>query len=144
MNITRQARTPMLAEPVERLLERFFNTPEWHMEPVVSTNWMPAVDLTETPTEYVLKVDAPGFHKENLDINLDGNVLTLSGRRESAKDEQTVGYIWRERQEGKFVRSLRLPEAVEAAKVDAIYQDGILTVRVPKASQKAATKVQIK
>ena len=146
MKITRQARAlpALMEQPFERLFERFFSTPEWPVEPAVSGTWLPALDLSETATEYVVKLDAPGFHKENLDINLDGNVVTVSGRRESQKDEETIGYIWREREEGKFVRSIRMPEAVDPVKVAATYQDGILIVRVPKVHPAAATRVPIK
>lgn len=141
-----QARTPVTAPepPLGRLLERMLNVPDFPEITTLESRWLPPVDVSETAGEYVVRMDAPGFHKENLDINLDGNVLTLSGRRETRKDEETLGYIWREREEGKFVRSIRMPEALDPGKVTAAYQDGILTVRIQKANPTVSTKVAIK
>jgi len=66
--------------------------------------------------------EAPGVHRENMDVGLEGNVLTLSGRREFWKDEESEEYIWKEREQGKFVRSLRLPKPVQEGKVTATYK----------------------
>ena len=127
-----------------RFIDRVFGPLEVPERATFETAWVPSVDLSETDTEFVARLEAPGVHKENMDVNLEGNVLTLSGHREFGKDEEKEGFIYREREEGKFVRSMRLPKPVEGAKVAATYQDGILTVRLPKAQPTVKSKITVK
>jgi HSP20 family protein len=70
--------------------------------------------------------------------------LTLSGKREFSKEEKGEDYIWQERQEGRFLRTIRLPAPVVEDKIDASYANGILTVKLPKAQPATKTKVAIK
>jgi HSP20 family protein len=141
-------------EDIDRVFDRFF-APPLYTEPMApmfpfeamgpaAALWTPTLDLVETPKEYVVRLEVPGIHKENLDINLTGPVLTIKGHREEAQESTGETYLWRERDAGKFVRALRLPEAIEEAKVEATYQDGILTVRVPKKAAAVANKILIK
>ena len=123
--------------------DRFFTPFEPELR-TLEANWVPTVDFSETEKEYVIRLEAPGIHKENLDVNLEGNLLTLTGHREMSKDEEGEDYIWREREMGKFRRMIRLPVALDAAKVAATYQDGILVVRVPKAEKEVKSKIMIK
>lgn len=147
MKLTKAPPRPTTFRPeIERLFDRLFGAPLFpatEMD-VLETQWMPSLDCSETNDEYVLRLEAPGVHKENLDVHLDGNVLTLSGRRELKKEQETEEYIWREREEGKFVRSLRLPKAVDGTRVMAAYENGVLTVRLPKMEPSATSKIVIK
>ena len=116
------------------LFDSFFDRPIRDDAPLferetLEAAWMPDADVSETEKEYVVQVEVPGIPKENLDVTLDGNVLTLSGWREVRKDEETEKYICREREEGRFVRSLRLPTAVVEDKIKAVVDDGVMTVR---------------
>ena len=113
-------------------------------EPVTyETLWSPSVDFSETDAEYVIRLDVPGIPKENLDVNLENNVLTLSGRRELHKDEETEKYIWREREEGRFMRTIRLPAPVAQDKIQAMVEDGILIVHLSKTTLAEKSKVVI-
>ena len=147
MKVTKQPQTmPVLKNEFERMFDRVlgplgFEAPEYR---VLESAWTPSVDLTETDKEFVVRMEVPGAHKENMDIGLEGNVLTISGRREFRKEEDTEEYIWREREEGKFVRSLRLPKAVQEEKILAAYENGILTVRLPKVEPAVRSKISIK
>jgi HSP20 family protein len=144
---------PMLAPfrtEIDRVFDRFFKPTEL-LRPfefpevkVFETVWAPSVDLSETDKEYVVHLEAPGIHKENLDVSLENNVLTLSGTREMHKEEEGEEYIWREREEGRFVRSLRLPKGVVEGKVLATYEDGVLVIRLPKAEPTIKSKIAIK
>jgi HSP20 family protein len=107
-------------------------------------DWAPALDLTETEKEFVIRCEVPGIHKENLDINLTGNVLRIMGHKESVQEGTDEMYLYREREVGRFVRTLRLPVAAEEGKIEAAYQDGILTVRVPKPATAVSKKILIK
>jgi HSP20 family protein len=106
--------------------------------------WVPVMDVVETPAEYVIRLEVPGIHKENLDINLTGVMLTITGTREIAPVVEGESYLLKERAIGKFVRTIRLPTPVAERKVAAEYRDGVLTVHVPKETPAAATKILIK
>jgi len=132
----------------DRLVDRFFREPLWGMErfeaPMFETAWAPPMDFAETDTEYVIRLEVPGMHKENLDVSLENNILTLSGRREFQREEKGEQYIWQEREEGRFVRSLRLPTPVMEDKIDAVVEDGVLLVRLPKVAQARKSKIVVK
>jgi HSP20 family protein len=106
--------------------------------------WSPAVDFSENEKEYIVRLEAPGVPKEDLEVNVEGQTLTISGRRDFEKEEKTEEYFWREREQGRFVRTMQLPTAVDKSKVEATYKDGIMTVRLPKIEASAKTRVQIK
>ena len=102
------------------------------------------MDVIENAAEYIVRLEAPGIHKENLDINLVGEILTITGKREMAPEVEGEGYLVRERVYGKFARTIRLPVPVAEKKVTAEYRDGVLVVYLPKAEPAPATKVLIK
>ena len=107
-------------------------------EPVANA-WIPSVDLSETDVAYVVRLEVSGVEKEDLKVALAGNVLTLSGRREDPEGKKNERYIWRERKEGHFVRSIRLPDTAEAHEFKATVSNGLLTVHVTKVEPAAAT-----
>jgi HSP20 family protein len=111
---------------------------------VFEAMWTPSVDFSENEKEYIARVEAPGVAKEDLEVNVDGQTLTISGRRDFEREEKTEEYFWRERQAGRFVRAIQLPTAVDQSKVTANYQDGIMTIRLPKTEPTAKTRVQVK
>lgn len=141
-------------EDIDRVFERFFTTP--FAEPLAALypfeappaeyglTWMPVLDLAETDKEYVIRLEVPGIPKENLDINLVNNVLRITGHKELVQEGKGETYLHREREVGKFARTVRFPMAVEEGKIDAVYQDGILTVRLPKVPAAVAKKILIK
>ena len=141
--------SPMLAnvrQDLDRVFERFFEPTFW---PNASPRgfeamWEPVIDLSETAKEYVVRLEAPGMARDDFDVDLENNLLTLSGKRELRTEEKGEDFIWQERQEGRFLRTIRLPVAVDKAKIEATYTDGVLTVRLPKSEQAARTKVAVK
>jgi HSP20 family protein len=158
MKLTRATRTApsigQVKEDIDRVFDRFFATPlfgetffpAFPLERMgtIGGEWAPALDLTETDKEFVIRCEVPGIHKENLDISLADNVLRITGHKEAVQEGKGETYLYREREVGKFVRTLKLPFPVEEGKVDAAYQDGILTVHVPKAAAAVAKKILIK
>jgi HSP20 family protein len=136
---------------VERMFDRYFPAfdrffpTRFTWDPAVAeTEWAPQVDCSETEKEFILRLEAPGVKKEDFDITVEGTLLTVTGHREMVKQEETEESIWKERQEGRFVRSMRLPKAVQAEKVAATYEGGILVVRVPKAEPTIKSKILVK
>ena len=152
MKVTKwQGGVPTLTRDFDEVFDRFFNAPlafpAVNFEPIrkaMEGTWMPAIDLTETEKEFILRAEIPGVPRENLDVHLEGDILTLTGHREKKTTEKDENMLWEEREAGKFIRTLRLPKAVEANKVEAVYADGILTVRVPKAQLAIKNKILIK
>jgi HSP20 family protein len=82
--------------------------------------------------------------RDDFDVEVEGYLLTLSGKRELHKEEQGEDYLWQERQEGRFLRTIRLPAKVQDNKIEAFYADGVLTVKLLKAEPATKTKVVIK
>ncbi len=142
---------PTIARDFDEVFDRVFNSPlafpSLTFEPIrraMEGTWMPAVDLTETEKDFILRAEIPGVPRENLDVHLESGVLTIVGHRETKTTEKGETMLWEEREAGKFVRTMRLPKPVDPAKVDALFQDGILTVRVPKADVAVKNKILIK
>src|SRR4051794_18870457 len=128
-------------------IDRFFESPlpslEEGMQPFMS-GWSPALDVYEDKDNVFVKAELPGMKKEAIEISLQDGVLTLSGERKSEK-EQHEGEIHRsERFVGRFQRTLTLHASVDVEKVKATYQDGILTVTLPKAETAKPKQIQVK
>ena len=99
----------------------------------------PALDVSETENAYDVRVDMPGMKPENFDIQVQGNVVRVSGHREEEKDQEDATYHCIERQTGSFSRTVTLPCDVNEDEVAAEYINGVLSVKLPK-SDKAKTK----
>jgi HSP20 family protein len=113
-----------------------------------STNgatWLPAVNVEETREELLLTAEVPGMTAEDIDIELENNVLTVRGEKsfERTEGEDDKRYhVW-ERRYGSFERSFALPRTVRAEDIHAEYQNGILTIRMPKAPEAKSRKISI-
>jgi HSP20 family protein len=105
--------------------------------------WIPAMDLVETEDDFVLRADLPGLSEGDVNIELEDNVLTISGERKAEHEERKEGYYRVERSSGSFSRSLTLPEGVDPDAVKASFDRGVLEVRVPKPEAKKPRKVAI-
>jgi HSP20 family protein len=129
---------------MNRLFNTFFDAPATPGNgPAVSRRWIPAMDLVETDDDFVLRADLPGLSEKDVNIELEDNVLTISGTRKSEHDERKEGYYRVERASGAFSRSLTLPEGVDPEKVSANFDRGVLEVRIPKPEQRKPRKVTI-
>jgi len=147
MKLTKAAPTSVatVRDEFDRLFDRMLNTGLFGGTPrVLEAMWSPSLDFSENEKEYIVRLEAPGIPREDLEINLDGQSLTISGRREFEKEEKTEEYFWREREAGRFVRTVQLPSAVDKSKIAAAYHDGIMTIRLPKAEPTVKTRIQIK
>ncbi len=101
------------------------------------------MDLVETGEHFVLKADLPGMTESDVKIEIEKNVLTVSGERRTELEDKHEGYYRLERSTGAFARSLTLPEGVDADAVSAAFEDGVLEVRIPKPAQAQPRRVQI-
>jgi HSP20 family protein len=105
--------------------------------------WIPAMDLVEEGEQYVLRADLPGLGENDVNVELEDNVLTVSGERKSEHEEHKGGYHRVERASGSFSRTLTLPEGVDADSVKASFHNGVLEVRIPKPEQRKPRRVAI-
>jgi HSP20 family protein len=135
----------IVREDFENLFDRFFGRGlSGAPSRVFDTMWVPSLDFSEDEKNYIVRLEAPGIPKDDLEVNLEGQILTVSGRRNFEKEEQNEEYFWREREQGRFVRTVRLPSAVDASKVEATYDNGVMTIRLPKAQGSTKSRVTIK
>ena len=95
-------------------------------------DWVPAVDIVEQDDSYVLKADVPGVKPEDIEVNMEQGVLTVSGERHSETTDEKEGMRRVERVTGKFYRRFTLPETADAEEITARSENGILEVRIPK------------
>jgi len=126
-------------------LNSFFDMPFWSgvgRSDQLFTGWSPALDLYESGDHLVAVVELPGMRKEDLDISLHDGALTISGER---KRESTNGDTAQrtERYVGTFRRSITLPTRVDASKVSATYENGVLKVTLPKAEEAKPKQIQV-
>ena len=106
--------------------------------------WAPALDIAERPDAYVVTVEVPGVKPEELEITLEGGVLTISGERRFVNETKEQQYHRVERRYGAFRRSITLPARVSADAIDASFADGVLQVVVPKAEEAKPKRIEVR
>jgi HSP20 family protein len=115
-------------------------------EPTSNRPWSPAVDIYETENELVLKADLPEVSLKDIDVRLENQTLTIAGERKFEKEESTKGFHRIERSYGNFVRSFAVPNTFDTDKIGAEFQNGVLTVTLPKkeAAKPRQVKIEVK
>ena len=107
-------------------------------------DWSPRVDITEDDKEYLVKTDLPEMKKEEIKVNVEEGVLSVSGERKAEKEEKNKKFHRIERSYGSFLRSFTLPEDADGAKVAAEFKDGVLKVHLPKNAAAKPKAVEVK
>jgi len=107
------------------------------------TAWAPEVDIHETPDALVLEADLPGVDEKDLDIRVENNMLTIRGERKFEKKVSEENYLRVERAYGSFTRSFSLPHTVNTEQVQANYEKGVLTVRLPKREEAKPKQIKV-
>jgi len=116
-----------------------FRSPLWPERSTEAEELLPSVDVYEEGNELVVKTDIPGVRKEDLQIDITSNIMTISGRKEREEKVKSEHYYRFERAHGSFCREFTLPSGMDTEKARAHYENGVLEVRLPK-SEKAAGK----
>lgn len=106
--------------------------------------WAPRADVSETEEAYVIHLDAPGLKKDEFNISWQDGTLTVSGDRKWEDKEERENYVRIERSFGHFFRSFTLPNTVKSEEISGSYDNGVLTIRVPKAEESKPRRIQIK
>lgn len=138
--VARRSRSPFadmnrLAQEMESMLGSGWNQ--------TADLWAPPVDVEETADEIILTAELPGVSRDAIDIELEDGVLTIQGeKREEKRDDGAQGLRY-ERRWGSFTRRFTLPRAVDAANITASHENGILSIRVPKAEEAKGRKIEI-
>jgi HSP20 family protein len=122
--------------------DRFFEKPL--SRSFSNQGWGLAVDVAENEDGYIVKASVPGINPDELEITLEDNVLTLKGEVSADEEINEDQYHVRERRYGSFSRSVRFPVAVNGDDVEATYENGILTLNVPKAEEVKPRRIAIK
>jgi len=129
---------------VNRLFGSFFDSPTPRNGVRASVRrWIPAMDVLETDGHYVLRADLPGLSEGDVNVELEDNVLTISGQRSTSHEESKNGFHRVERSYGSFSRSVTLPEGVDVDGIQANFDKGVLEVKVAKPEQVKPRKVAI-
>src|ERR1043166_1839722 len=113
-------------------------------EGIARGSWSPSVDIFENKEHIVLEAELPGMKREDFDLSVENNVITLRGERHFEKKDETDNYHRVERAYGSFTRSFTLPNTVTAEGATAEYKNGVLRVRLPKREETKARRIEIK
>ena len=106
--------------------------------------WAPAVDVIEDDKEYLIKVELPEVHKDNVNVTVENGVLTITGERKAEKEEKNRKYHRLERFYGKFERSFSVPTDADETKVNAEFKDGVLRVHLAKSEKALPKQIEVK
>ena len=109
-----------------------------------ANDWVPAVDVTESKDAFNLEADLPGLGKEDVKVSVEDGILSLKGERNVERTSAENGQRHYERRSGSFERSFRLPKAVEADKIKAKFDKGVLQVTLPKSEAAKPKRIEIK
>jgi HSP20 family protein len=123
---------------VSSWFDDFFPTPTFGRSVV------PAVDVRETDSEYLMEVELPGLTEKDVEVKLENTLLTISSSKDEKKEEKKNGYVLRERKSARFSRSFVLPEGVDREKIAAEFKNGILHLSFPKVPAAKPKTIEVK
>jgi HSP20 family protein len=126
-----------------RMMNSFFGTSPFAAPANGASIWLPPVDVTETEDALLLAFDLPGLKEDEIQVELDDNVLTISGERVRKTELKQDDYFRYERRFGSFSRSVALPAGAKDEEIDASYENGVLEIRVPKPEQDKPKRIHV-
>ncbi|MFQ5801510.1 MAG: Hsp20/alpha crystallin family protein [Candidatus Methylomirabilales bacterium] len=135
-----------LQDRMNQIFEQTLARSRGDREGVMASSWSPPVDIYETAESLVLRAELPGLSKEDIDIQVRDNRLTLKGERRHEKEVKQENYLRVERAYGAFQRAFALPMDIQPDKIRAAFKDGVLEVNIPKAetAKPKHIKVEVK
>ncbi len=142
--------SPSFADSIVEALDRSFPSDlNRYTNTSASNSKLPSVDIKELDSAYVMEADLPGFSETDIDISLKDRIMTLSSihseeKKEEKQNDEKQSYIMKERRLSQFIRKFALPDDIEEDEVSADFQNGVLTVNIPKRAERKAKKIEIK
>jgi HSP20 family protein len=134
-------------EEAERRFDDLFSSSYlpalWRGVPSMEMGWAPAIDVFEKDDRFVVKAELPGMKQEDIDVSVVGNRLTIKGERKAEGKVEKEDYYYSERSYGSFSRSIDIPSDVDAKKIEANYEDGVLEIDLPKTQGAKPQKVSV-
>jgi len=127
---------------IDNLLHEFFGGPI-HTGPIAG-EWMHPADITETEDRVVVKAELPGIEEKNIDLSINGNLLTIRGEKKRLKKEKNGDHYLGDRYYGSFYRTFQLPADIVQEKAEATFKNGVLRISIPKAAGSKTTKIELK
>ena len=131
-----------LQDRMNRLFRESYG-PEGREESLTTTSFAPPVDVYEDEHNVTLKIEVPGIDEKDIDVRIENNVLTVHGERRFEKEEKEENYRRVERQYGSFTRTFTLPTTVDAEKVEANYDKGVLKIALPKKAEAKPKQIKV-
>ncbi len=122
---------------------RAFLPSAWRHFPAEAMVWSPAIDVIEREDKFVVKVELPGVKEEDVDVSVAGDMLTISGEKEAESEVKKKGYYYTESSYGSFSRTVAIPSTVDASKIEASYEKGVLEITLPKAAEVKPKKIAV-
>lgn len=110
---------------------------------VVTSDWVPAVDVKEEPSQFIIYVDVPGVETRDIEVTMEKGVLSIRGERQSETKEEREGYKRIERTRGTFYRSFALPDTADAESISAKGKNGVLEITIPKRERVQPRKINV-
>ena len=131
---------------VDDLFSRFFGSEGWFPSGYFSRGFTPALDVSETDENVLVKAELPGVDPKEIEVNLAGTTLTIKGEKKEEREETTESMHKIERSYGSFFRAINLPCEVNEEKIEATFKDGVLNLKLPKTepSKKTTIKIDVK
>jgi HSP20 family protein len=134
-----------LRRDFDDLANRFFDRDFWAPSDMFKEDsWFPTIDISEGKKDITVKAEIPGVEANDIDISLNGKLLTIKGEKKQEKKEKEENYHRMERSYGYFNRTIELPSEVDPEKVDASYKKGVLKVELKKTKESETKKIEIK
>jgi HSP20 family protein len=133
-----------LREAMDRLFDEAFTRPSFSIRDGGSTWSSPAIDMYQTDNDVVVKAALPGFTADQVKINVTDNILTVKGELKHEEEEKNKSWHIREHRWGTFERSVMLPTGVNANRAQADFENGILTITLPKSEEAKPKTITIK
>jgi HSP20 family protein len=129
-------------EEWERLFDDFFGRSPLRL-PVEERGWMPAVDVFEKEDKFVVKAELPGMKEDDINVSVVGDTLSIKGEKKTETEIKDEDYYRCERSYGTFYRSIPIPSNVDANKIEASFDDGVLEVALPKSAKIKPKKIAV-
>jgi len=109
-----------------------------------ASTWLPEVDIAEQDNDYVVKIELPGVNKNDVKITVQNDVLTIRGEKRQEREKKGENYHRIERSYGSFQRSFTLPTSVMSDKIEASFNNGVLTITLPKVEEAKSKEIEVK